>query len=362
MMVGRRIITSVRNVVRHLWIPTQQVSVLVAAADGLWTLSILRWGSCRPWSLPRIEWVKPQTGRDPQKLLRKAGCSRPDYVVPWRQIVRHLAYPTVAGRDDLGELLRLDGSRHTPFAAGRLAFAYRTQGLGMPEGRMGVSVSYCLHEDLAALADTLGACGPCQGFLPRFATCDGIGLLQNRWWGPWTQCSGLFVIATAKSPGAAAYRFLMETALAPLAVALLIVPAILLWQGRVVEQRHELTATAAHLAQPLQDLRARLHAARHLQRELAALRAYLRHAYVPETLLPRLTQALPRRATLAALRYNATSHRLSVQVRSGTPSALVGALRHMRGSTHWRVVGMAQPLRVGRYLVTIEGRWSPKGR
>jgi len=342
---------------RVLWAYTQRTSVLVATADGQWILTAERLVTRTPGSLPIMQAEGPFVGPEPQGLLRRMNVSRPDYVVPPHQIVRHLAYPLTVKAASLPALLHLEGSRHTPFAAESLAMSYRRKRPPAGAERQEVAVSYCPREELTRLRTELGPYGPRWGFLAAFDANKGEDLLRGRWWKPWTTDAGLFAEETPRVQASPLRRFLGQALLVPLAAAFFILPAIAVWQTRLAERTHEMQATDQQMARPLHATRADLRTARRLYAELAVLQHYMRRATIPQSLLLRLAHALPSSATLVALRYNAQSGGLRLQVETDKPSLLLPALDHALGGTAWRQRGMAQPVGAGVERVALRGQW-----
>ncbi|MHB8252914.1 MAG: hypothetical protein ACYDEV_04305 [Acidiferrobacter sp.] len=360
-MPGRGKVRSWRARVRVLWVRTQRTSVLVATADGQWVLTAQRLVIGHPWALPIIQTEGPFAGPDPRALLQRMGVSRPDYVVPPHQIVRHLAYPMTVKTTSLPALLRLEGSRHTPFAAEYLAMSYRRKRPPTGAERQEVAVSYCPQAELTRLRTELGPHGPRWGFLAAFDASEGDGLLRGRWWRPWTTDAGLFAEETPRAQPLPLRRFLGQALLVPLAAVLLMVPAIAVWQARLATRTQEMQATNRHMARPLRATRADLGTARRFHAELAALQRDTGRATIPQSLLPRLMRALPPSATLVALRYNAHTGGLRLQVQTDKPSLLLQALDHTLGGTPWHQRGMAQPVSTGVERVTLRGQWPKPG-
>lgn len=339
------------------WANTQRATLLIAAADQQWTLVGRRLVMRNLWSLPAIKREGPLTGSDPRSLLREMGVSRPDYVVPSQQMVRHLAYPPTIKARDLPALLHLEGSRHTPFASERLVMSYRQR---RPTGaadapRQTISVSYCLREELEHLREALGPCGPRWGFLAAL-DAKGEELLDDAWWRAWTPGFGFFIDEKSRLGAPKLRPFLVQAALVPLAAALLVGPSLALWQARVTARLQELRTLYDQGTIPLRATRAAIHRSRRLHAELMTLYRYGHHAGIWQSLLPQLAQALPASATLTELRYDARTHDLRLQIKTRGTHGLLQALAHATGAS-WQQSGMAQPVRPGVRLVTLGAHW-----
>lgn len=359
--LGQNTIASLRARIHALWANTQRATLLIATADQQWTLIGQRFVIHNFWSLPATKAEGPVTGSDAQSLLRQMGVSQPDYVVPPHQIVRHLAYPLTVKAASLPALLRLEGSRHTPFAAEHLAMSYRRKRPPAGAERQEVAVSYCPREELIHLRTELGPHGPRWGFLAAFDAEEGAALLRNRRWRPWTTDAGLFAEEPPRSQTLPLRHFLGQALLVPLAAVFLILPTIAVWQARFTGRTQEMQATERQMAPPLRATRADLRTARRLHAELAALQRYMHRATIPQSLLPQLVRALPSSATLVTLRYNAHTNSLRLQARTDKPRQLLQALNHALGGTPWRQSGMAQSIGAGADLVTLRGWWPKRG-
>lgn len=339
------------------WANTQRATLLIATADQQWTLIGRRLVMRNLWSLPVIKREGPLTGPDPRSLLREMGVSRPDYVVPSQQMVRHLAYPATIKARHLPALLHLEGSRHTPFASERLVMSYRQRrSTGTADAlRQKISVSYCLREELERLREALGPCGPRWGFL---AALDGKGeeLLDDAWWSAWTPGFGFFIDEKARLGPPKLRPFLVQAALVPLAAALLVGPSLAVWQARVTVRLQGLRTLYDRDTMPLHATRAALRRSRQLHAEIMALHRYGHHAGVWQSLLPQLAQALPASATLTGLRYDARTRDLRLQIRARGANGLLRTLKHATGAS-WQQSGMVQPVRPGVRLVTLRAHW-----